>query len=223
MWTILRKIIKWSLRLLLLWIVITLLPVLLFKFVNPPTTAFMLANDDPLQQWVGLEQISAPMQLAVIAAEDQKFSEHNGFDFAAMGDAISDYWDGKALRGASTISQQTAKNLFCWRDQSLLRKGIEAWFTMLIELTWSKQRILEVYLNVAQFDDMRYGVGVAAKHYYQREAGRLSADQAAWLAAVLPSPENRSIWLPDDETRRQQRWIRRQMRNLGEAYLDRLE
>lgn len=179
----------------------------------------MLSAEQPAShQWVELEHIAPTMQLAAIAAEDQHFPNHYGFDWPAMQQAVRDYLDGSRLRGASTISQQTAKNLFCWRSRSLLRKGFEAWFTGLIELLWPKQRILEVYLNIAQFSPEHYGVESAAQTFFQRPAKRLNANQAAWLAAVLPNPEQRHVLLPNAKTRRHHAWIRQQMRNLGANY-----
>lgn len=203
---------------------LTIAIVLLFKVINPPTSMFMLTADQPAKYaWVAIEEISPAMQLAVIAAEDQQFPHHNGFDWEQLQLALDDYAAGKSLRGASTISQQTAKNLFAWRGRSWFRKAYEAWFTWWLERLWSKSRILEVYLNVAQFDAHRYGVQLAAAEYFQTTADTLNTEQAARLASVLPSPENRSIFLPNEKTRRHQRWIQQQMQNLGIGYLQRLE
>lgn len=168
------------------------LAVLALRWLPPPTTAFMLLDPIPRARlaffWTDWEQISPSVPVAVMASEDQKFPTHFGFDIDSIRDAIDDRRDGDQLRGASTISQQVAKNLFLWPKRSLLRKGLEAWFTVLIETTWSKQRILEVYLNVAEFGPGVFGVGAASERYFGTRPSRLDRAQAALLAAVLPNP-----------------------------------
>jgi len=139
-------------------------------------------------RWVSLEQISAHAAIAVIASEDQQFPFHTGFDFNSIREAVRASERGKRLRGASTISQQVAKNLFLWPGHSFIRKGLEAYFTVLIETLWPKERILEVYLNIAQFGDGIYGVQAAAQRFWHKPASRLSSAEAASLAAVLPNP-----------------------------------
>jgi monofunctional biosynthetic peptidoglycan transglycosylase len=172
---------------------------------------------------VPLEAISPHQALAVIAAEDQRFPEHSGFDFPAIERAWQDYRQGKSLRGASTISQQVVKNLYLWPGRSLLRKGLEVWFTLLVELSWSKRRILEVYLNIAQFGRDVYGAEAASRYFFQRPASALSREQAALLAAVLPGPVQYRVEAPSDYVRRKRSWILQQMRQLGGLkFLDKL-
>ena len=164
------------------------------------------------------------MQLAVIASEDQKFPEHRGFDFASIGDALEDRDKGRRTRGASTITQQTAKNLFLWPGQSWLRKGIEAYFTVLIEWCWPKRRILEVYLNVAEFGRGVYGVEAAGRQYFRKSAAQLGPYDAALLAAVLPNPIRLKASSPSLYVRSRQRWIVDQMAGLGgSSYLAALD
>jgi monofunctional biosynthetic peptidoglycan transglycosylase len=177
----------------------TAAPVLLLASWAPPTTAFMIASRfaDPATgkpcdaveyEWLDFDAISPNLGLAAIVAEDQRFFEHRGFDVNAIHQALADHSEGSRLRGASTISQQVAKNLFLWPSRSLIRKSLEAWFTTWIELTWPKRRILEVYLNVAQFGPCVFGAGAASRHYFDVDALALEPDQAALLAAVLPGP-----------------------------------
>ena len=174
-------------------------------------------------RWQPYEQISPDMALAAIAAEDQRFPLHSGFDIDAINAAIRDAESGANLRGASTITQQVAKNLFLWPGGGFVRKGIEAWLTVLIELFWDKQRILEVYLNVAQFSDRTFGVEAASQQFFQISAQDLTAQEAALLAAVLPGPELYSIDAPSWEVLDRQGWILTQMNQLGgSAYLQRL-
>jgi monofunctional biosynthetic peptidoglycan transglycosylase len=154
-----------------------------------------------------------------VAAEDQRFREHHGLDLTGIRQAIRDNQYRNRPRGASTITQQTAKNLFLWRKPSWLRKGIELYFTGLLELLWPKQRILEVYLNVAQFGGSVFGVEAAAQTYFKRPASQLTREQAALLAAVLPSPSLLHVDAPSDYLRQRQRWVLNQMRRLGPGYL----
>ena len=220
---------RWGRRLLLLFVsglLISWLPVLVLRFVDPPTSSFMLQAAAAVPsidyRWVDRANISAHMQLAVIAAEDQHFPDHAGFDLAAIEAVLKS--SGSQGRGASTISQQVAKNLFLWSGRSLFRKGLEAWFTGMIELTWSKSRILEVYLNIAEFGPGIYGVEAASQRYFDRPARALSAEQAASLAAVLPSPRHYSATQPSAYLRSRIGWIQRQMRQLGGTdYLEQLD
>jgi len=159
------------------------------------------------------------MRLAAVAAEDQQFIVHHGFDVEAIRKAIEHNAKGGSVRGASTISQQTAKNLFLWTGRSWLRKGLEVWFTVLIELTWSKSRILTVYLNSAEFDRGVYGVEAAARHHFGTSAAQLSTRQAALLAAVLPSPLRYDASHPSAYVASRASWIQRQMRQLGPSAL----
>ncbi|GAA5172639.1 monofunctional biosynthetic peptidoglycan transglycosylase [Modicisalibacter zincidurans] len=178
---------------------------------------------DIRQAWMPWERLSDNAKLAVIAAEDQKFPDHNGFDFGQLRQAIAAWQSGDSLRGASTISQQTAKNLFLWTGRDWLRKGLEAWFTVLIETLWTKQRILEVYLNIVEWDSGVFGLEAAAQHYFGVSADQLSIAQASRLAAILPAPRERSAARPSSATLQRSQWIQRQMRQLGgTAYLERL-
>ncbi len=177
-------------------VVLSILWVALYGLVNPPGTVLMAREKARLgavtQSWRPLEAISPDLRRAVIAAEDARFCDHLGVDLVEMRRAIAAWRAGGRLRGASTISQQTAKNVFLWSDRSWIRKGFEFWFTALIELFWSKQRILEVYLNVAEFGEGVFGAEAAAQHAYGVTADRLGADAAARLAAVLPNPRGRN-------------------------------
>ena len=184
---------------LLLAVAATAIPVLLFASIAPPTTAFMFASrfSDPATgqpcdvvdyEWLDFELIALDLGLAVIIAEDQRFFEHAGFDLKAITQALSEHTETGRLRGASTISQQVAKNLFLWPSRSLARKGLEIWFTAWIEWVWSKRRILEVYLNVAQFGPCLFGAEAASDRSFNTEAIGLSPSEAALLATVLPNP-----------------------------------
>lgn len=174
-------------------------------------------------RWMPYRGLSPQAALAVIAAEDQRFPDHRGFDFVEIQQALEDQQEGQPLRGASTLSQQTAKNLFLWSGRSLVRKGLEAWFTVLLELLWSKPRILEVYLNIAEFGEYTFGVEAASQRFFNKPAAELTASEAARLAAVLPNPLRYRVDKPSGYVLRRQRWIERQMRQLGGvAYLDRL-
>lgn len=209
--------------------------VLLLRWVEPWTSAFMIATrKDALlagdfryaneYRWVDLEQISPHAALAVIAAEDQQFPFHAGFDFESIREAVRHNARSTRVRGASTISQQVAKNLFLWRGRSYLRKGLEAWFTMLIEVTWPKERILEVYLNVAEFGRGVYGVEAASRRFFRKPAARLTRAQAATLAAVLPNPVRLRADAPSAYVQKRRAWILGQMRALGgPAYLRQLD
>lgn len=205
---------------------LSVLPVVILRFVNPPLTALMLgewldaarAGDGSFaldRQWRPLDALSPFAAAAVIAAEDQKFRWHHGFDFAAISAVLAAREDGAPLRGASTISQQVAKNLFLWRGRHWLRKGLEAWFTVWLELLWSKERILEIYLNIAQFGRGLYGVEAASRRYFGHGADALDAQEAALLAGALPNPLRYRVDAPDPALRRRQDWILRQMRQLG--------
>jgi len=213
----------------------TVLQVAVLRFIDPPISAFMLGRQMQAlgegewgfrvaYDWRDYDAISRHMPLAVIAAEDQLFAEHSGFDMEAIEKALDHNARGKRVRGGSTISQQVAKNLFLWQGRSWLRKGLEAWYTVLIEAMWPKQRIVEVYVNVAEFGDGIYGAQAAARSYWRKDASALSAAEAARLAAVLPSPKRYSAARPGPYVQRRAAWIQRQMRQIGgEAYLRELE
>jgi len=196
----LKKIARVILKIAIWFIAISIFSVLFFRFVPVPFTPLMLircveqkADGKEMKlskDWVSLEKISSAMPLAVIAAEDQKFEEHFGFDLEAIKKAenYNKKHQGKKMKGASTISQQTAKNVFLWPNRSWIRKGFEVYFTFLIEIFWSKQRIMEVYLNVIEMGDGIYGVEAAAQEYFHKPASKLSVREAALIAAILPSP-----------------------------------
>ena len=204
----------------------SVLGVLLLRWINPPTTAVILAweiehGHSAQQQWRPINDISPALQLAVIASEDQKFPDHSGFDFDAIKKAISE--DRSRPRGASTITQQVAKNVFLWQGRSYVRKGLEAWFTILMEVFWPKQRILEVYLNIAEFGRGVYGAEAAAQAFFGHPARRINRWEAARLAAVLPSPVRMSAKRPSPFVLARAADIRRMMWQLGgDDYLDRL-
>jgi monofunctional biosynthetic peptidoglycan transglycosylase len=199
--------------------------VLLLRFLPVPMTAFMAQRQVEAwvsgrpyvarHHWTPLEQISPSMGVAVIAAEDQNFEEHYGFDWKAIEKAMAHNEHSRKKRGASTVSQQTAKNLFLWESRSWARKGLEVYFTLLLEVCWSKRRILEVYLNSVEFGDGVYGVEAASRKFFGRSAGSISPPQAALLAAVLPSPRRFRADAPSGYLRGRQEWILRQMRQLG--------
>lgn len=200
------------------WLLVTVGIVLALRFAPPPLTAMMLERPGPLREiryeWRARPQIAATVARAVIASEDQRFLAHHGFDFDQLQIAIDEYRAGDELRGASTITQQVAKNLFLWSGRSFLRKGLEAYFTVLLEACWPKQRILEVYLNVAELGDGVFGVEAAARAFFGVHASALSAEQAALLAAVLPNPHKLHVDKPSSYVRERESWILAQMKLL---------
>jgi monofunctional biosynthetic peptidoglycan transglycosylase len=166
-------------------------------------------------QWVDWRDISPHMGVAVVAAEDQKFPQHLGFDVDALVEVWQEHQDGGRLRGASTISQQVAKNLFLWPGRSFIRKGLEAYFTVCLEGLWSKRRILEVYLNVAEFGQGIFGVAAASETFFDKSPAQLAAHEAALLAAVLPNPSEFDVKQPSPYVLKRRVWILRQMQQLG--------
>jgi monofunctional glycosyltransferase len=232
---VLGRLLRWLLVAATAWLLLTVTPVLLLRWLRPLTSAFMLEAQAAAWRagergystdfhWVSLEQISPNAAIAVIASEDQQFPYHAGFDFDSIRQAVRASEHGKRLRGASTISQQVAKNLFLWNGRSFLRKGLEAYFTVLIESLWPKERILEMYLNIAQFGDGIYGVEAAAHRFWHTPALRLSSSEAALLAAVLPNPLRLHAERPSRYVLQRRDWILGQMRGLGgAAYLRALE
>ncbi len=212
-----RRLSRLLLKTVIAVMLISWIPVLLLRWVSPPTTAFMLQQNHKPQyryDWMDWQQLGTSPALAVMASEDQKFPEHFGFDTGAIQSAVIDKLDGKPLRGASTISQQVAKNLFLWPGRQLSRKALEVWFTFLIELSWPKQRILEVYLNIAEFGPGLYGFPEASRFYFGLNPAQLSDSQAALLAAVLPNPIELQVNNPSVYVRERQLWILEQMRQL---------
>ncbi len=200
--------------------------VIIYKWVPVPFTPLMAIRylehpeEDIWHDWVPMEEISDKLQLAVVASEDQNFPNHNGFDFKAIEKAIENNKKGNRVRGASTISQQTAKNVFLWPQRSWFRKGLEVYFTFLIELLWSKERILEVYLNSIEMGKGIYGAQAAAQAWFGKPAGNLSAYEAAAIAAVLPNPREYRANPASNYIQQRKTWIVRQMGNLGKLKLD---
>jgi len=209
----------------LVWLAGTLGLVLALRFLPVPISALMVERRveswfehrpyRPLHHWTALEGIAPAMGEAVIAAEDQNFGDHFGFDWQAIEKAIAHNEHSRRKRGASTVSQQTAKNLFLWESRSWARKGLEVYFTLLLEAAWPKRRILEVYLNIVEFGDGVYGVEAASRKFFGRPAAALNPAQAALLAAVLPSPRRFRAEAPSPYLRGRQEWILRQMHQLG--------
>lgn len=209
-----KRAFKALLLLIVLGLAVFVLPVAALRVLPAPTSAFMLASDtQPVRyQWVSAAQIPDAARRAVVASEDQKFFEHEGFDIEAMQKAYANNQKkGRRVRGASTISQQTAKNLFLWSGGGYFRKGLEAIYTVLIEALWPKQRILTVYLNIAEFGPGIYGVEAASQAFFKKPAARLSVSEAARLAAVLPSPRKWSAAKPGPYVQKRAGWIARQM------------
>lgn len=226
---LLHKPALWLKRALILLLCLWVAGILLFSFLPVPFSAVMVERQVSAwltgdfgyvahSDWVPMSEISSPMALAVMAAEDQKFPEHWGFDVDAIQSVLDK--DGGKMRGASTLSQQTAKNLFLWDGRSWVRKGLEAGLTVGIETVWSKRRILTVYLNIVEFGDGVFGVEQASQHFFHKPASRLTASQAALLAAVLPNPHLYKVNAPSAYVLRRQQWILRQMSQLGgESFL----
>lgn len=213
-------------RFLAIIVILSVSLVLCLRWVAPPTSAFMLKRhfEKPARgkppaavrfRWIDIEKISPNIALAVIASEDQKFPYHWGFDLDAISDAVENNLKGRRLRGASTITQQVAKNLFLWSGRSFVRKGLEVYFTVLLELLWPKKRILEVYLNIAEFGDGIYGVHAAAQTIYRKHPSGLTRSESALLAAVLPSPRKLSARDPSPFVIERAGWIIHQMELLG--------
>lgn len=224
--SIARRLLRWLLAIIAAFVALTWLLVLVLRFVAPTTSAYMLERQvaqawrgdhdyRARYRWVPFDRIAPVAPLAMVAGEDQTFPFNHGFDIASIRTAIAEAEDGGRLRGASTITQQTARNLFLWSGGGYFRKGLEAWFTVLIDLTWPKRRILEVYANIAEFGDGIYGVEAASQAYFDRPASRLTAHQAALLAAVLPDPRDWHADHPSPYVQRRAAWIERQMRQLG--------
>jgi len=223
-----RRLLRWSGLALGGWLVASILAVLVLRFVHPPLSAVMarewidarLAGDRTFSvdyRWTPWDHVSPAVPAALVAAEDQTFPRHHGFDIASIQDALATADAGGRLRGASTISQQVAKNLFLWNGRSFVRKGLEAWFTVLIEALWPKRRILEMYLNIAEFGHGIYGVDAASERFFHASPARLDGHHAALLAAVLPNPARLHAERPSPYVLQRARWIERQVRQLGSA------
>jgi monofunctional biosynthetic peptidoglycan transglycosylase len=200
------RLVGWIVKLVIAFVVISALWVLAYRFINPPLTftmvGDMLAGRGAARDWMSIREIDRDMVRAAIAAEDGKFCQHDGFDLQAIEAAAKRNASGGRIRGGSTISQQTAKNAFLWQGGGYFRKGLEAWFTLLMEATWDKRRIMEVYLNLAETGIGTYGVNAGAERYFGHDASAMSATEAARIAAVLPLPKARGAVSPKGFTRR---------------------
>ncbi len=223
--TFARRATRWLFRALIIFVVGSILWVGLYRFVPPPVTVTMLANAldgrGITKDWMSLDEMSPNMARAAIAAEDGNFCNHHGFDFKAMQKAfVSNLQGERRIRGGSTISQQTAKNAFLWQNGGYLRKGLEAWFTVLIEVLWPKQRIMEVYLNLAETGLGTYGASAGAMRYFRHDASRLTRAEAARIAAVLPLPKKREAVSPTGFTRTYGNRIQRRIGQVQSYGLD---
>ncbi len=217
-----RFILRGLLQAILAFVLLSLLLVLPFRWVNPPITMVMAdrwihsTEDFELRQsWLSWEAIPKHAALAVVTSEDQKFPLHSGFDLKAIQQALKERERRGGLRGASTISQQVAKNMYLWTGRSWFRKGLEVWFTLLIELSWSKQRILEVYLNIAEWGPGVFGIEAASQYHFRLPAANLTPMQAALLASSLPSPLNYNPARPAQHLHKRAEWNLQQQRRLG--------
>jgi monofunctional glycosyltransferase len=207
-------------RFLLILVLSVLVLLLVLRFVPPPTSSFMLQSPYPVRQhWVDIDTLPVHLSLALVASEDQRFLQHFGVDMAEIKKALAQFDDGDGLRGASTISQQTAKNLLLWPGRSMVRKGLEALLALSLEVIWGKKRILEVYVNLAEFGKGIYGVEAASQYYFGKTARNLSVNEAARLAVLLPSPRKRDPRQLSPYLRQRVIWVERQMRQLGTGYL----
>lgn len=218
----LKKIFRFILRTMLVLFLLSIVMTIVYRFVPVPVTPLMIQRYFEMEDgkidkdWKSLEEISDNMPLAVVTAEDQKFEEHYGFDLEAIEKAVkyNEKHKGKKVKGASTISQQTAKNVFLWPGRSWVRKGLEVYFTFLIELFWSKERIMEVYLNVIEMGPGVYGTEAAAQHYFNKSAAKLTKSEAASIAAILPNPIRWSASKPTPYIIKKRNWILRHMKQI---------
>ena len=219
-----RRIFGWIVKLIIAFLLMSVLWVLAYRFINPPVTFTMVgdlfAGRGAHKEWMSIGQIDRDMVRASIAAEDSKFCSHRGFDFEAIEDAMKRNASGGRIRGGSTISQQTAKNAFLWQGGGYARKGLEAWFTFLIEHLWGKRRIMEVYLNLAETGIGTYGVDAGSQRYFGHDASAMSATEAARIAAVLPLPKERGAIAPKGFTRRYGNTIAARIGVVGRDGLD---
>lgn len=214
-----KKVLRLLTRIVLGFLIISILSTLLFRFIPVPATPLMIIRYFEMEDgkidkdWKSLEEISPNLPLAVVTAEDQKFEEHFGFDLDAIEKAVkyNEKHKGKKVKGASTISQQTAKNVFLWPGRSWLRKGLEVYFTFLIEILWSKERIMEMYLNVIEMGPGVYGAEAAAQYYFDKPAAKLTKSESATIAAILPNPIRWSASKPTRYIIKKRNWILRHM------------
>ena len=215
------RLIRFVFQCILIFLIVSVGLVLLYKWVPVPVTATMLMDPNGVtKDWTSLDRIDRNMVAAAIAAEDGKFCSHNGFDAQAIEKAIQRNAKGGRIRGGSTISQQTAKNVFLWQGGGYLRKGLEAWFTVLIESIWGKRRIMEVYLNVAETGIGTYGVEAGSQRYFKHSAAKMTRHEAARMAAALPLPKKRAVVGPDGFTRRYGNTIAARIGSVGRDGLD---
>ncbi len=219
----------WLLRIVVSLIISSVAVVIAYKWVAPPITFTMIerrmaatdSSPEFLYEWIPIEEVSPFVPLAVVASEDQLFPVHSGFDLKAIEKALESNKKTNRIRGASTISQQVAKNLFLWQGRSWVRKGLEVYFTVLIEFFWDKERILEMYINVAEMGDMTFGVGAVATRYLKKLPFKITRHESALIAAVLPNPLKYKIAQPSRYVLGRQKWVIRQMGLLGgPTYLD---
>jgi monofunctional glycosyltransferase len=222
---VIRRILKIIVRIIVRFLVLSVLTAILFRFVSVPFTPLMIIHCVEQKQdgksmklsksWKPLDDISPNLALAVVCSEDQNFLLHYGFDFEALKKAMLNNEKHKRIRGGSTISQQTAKNVFLWNGRNYIRKGFEAYFTLLIEICWSKERIMEVYLNVIEFGDGIYGAEAASQHYFKKSAAKLSKEEAAVLASLLPNPRVYGKNISGSYIQSRKQWTLQQMRFWG--------
>ena len=219
--TILGKIFRIIWKTCLLFVILSITSVVVYKWVLVPITPLMVIRCIEQKSegkeimmkhdWVSLQKISPQLQLAVVCSEDQNYLKHSGFDFGAIQKALKENERGKRVRGGSTITQQTAKNVFLWQGRSYLRKGLEAWFTLLIEFFWNKERIMEVYLNSIEMGNGIYGAESASQFWFKKSASNLSKDEAAAIAAILPSPLNYKANPANNYIQKRKVWVKQQM------------
>ena len=222
-----RRVLRVGVIAILAFVVLSFMVVLPLRWFNPATTAFMLQDDfdGPLRhEWVSWQEIGLAPKLAVVAAEDQRFADHFGVDVTAIQKAVQEQDERGSLRGASTITQQTAKNLFLWSGRSFVRKSLEAWLSVVIEICLPKRRILEIYLNVAEMGPGIYGVSAASRYYFDQLPTDINYGKAALLAAVLPNPVRLSVRSPSEYVRERQRWIMVHMERMRrEGWITRID
>lgn len=222
---ILRKILNFIWKAIVCFVVTSILSVIVFRWVPVPLTPLMVIRCIEQKMdgkkmhlshdWVPFEEITPKLQLAVVCSEDQNYLKHFGFDWGAIQKAMKENEQGKHMRGASTITQQTAKNVFLWPGRSYVRKGFEVWFTLLIEIFWSKERIMEVYLNSIEMGDGVYGAEAASQHWFRKKASKLTKDEAAAIAAILPSPLRYKANPATNYISKRKEWIKQQMNYWG--------
>lgn len=225
-----KKLFKWIFKAIIVFLALSIFSVIIFRWVPVPFTPLMIIRNveqwskgekAPYEHdWVQLKKISPYLAKAVIVSEDQKFMEHSGFDFEAIEKAFKKNKNRKRIKGGSTISQQTAKNVFLWPQRSYVRKGFEVYFTFLIEVFWGKERILEVYLNSIEMGNGIYGAEAAAQHWFRKPAAKLSAYESASIAAILPNPRKYSATNSSNYIERKKNWIMRQMNYLSPVNFD---